>query len=136
MKKAILLIILLSTINAAFSQYTDISYATTKKEMNYSPGDYLKKGSNSILTGIALSAIGGGMIYYGLTSNSSSSRESNLDKSNTGSKDFFVYAGSGLAVVGVIMNIRGIVLIGKAGDKFNGVVLQPRTNGMSLVFKF
>ena len=56
-------------------------------------------------------------------------------------KTVFTALGAGLVAVGVILEIRGIVLIGRAGDAMNkerktALVLQPKVNGASLVLKF
>jgi len=140
MNRIIVIAIVMAMAIGAKAQYTDIVYP--KKDMPpKTPGTYLRQASNSFIGGFILSAVGSGCLA--LAANSSSEtvdRDTGKSYSND-NKVVFTALGAGLVTVGVILEIRGIVLIGRAGDALNkerktALVLQPKVNGASLVLKF
>lgn len=141
MNRIIIVMMLTFTAICANAQYTDIVYP--KKDVAYpkTPGTYLRQASNSFIGGFILTAVGGGCLAIGANSSSETvDRDTGKTYSND-NKTIFTALGAGLMAVGVILEIRGIVLIGRAGDAMNkerktALVLQPKANGASLVFKF
>lgn len=123
------------------AQYSDIVYP--KKEITglKTPGKYLRQASNSLIGGLLISAAGAGCLVLGAKESTSNSNNKNTGEyqGNDG-QQAFTYIGVGLIVTGAILQIRGIVLIGRAGDAMEAnktaLVLQPKINGASLVLNF
>lgn len=106
-------------------------------EFEYSGGTYLQKASGSIITGMLFQALGAGISYAGVKV-----YEADSDPNKKlSSVDPYYYAGGLLALAGVIFEVRGVILIGKAGKAFDAggksaLYVEPRNNGAALVLRF
>jgi len=108
-------------------------------EFEYSGGTYLQKSSGSFTTSLVLAFTGAFSAGYGtyLEGQTVKPNETKPD-----SKPYYL-AGGILGLASTVFYIRGIVLIGKAGEAFDAgnkgktaLYLQPRPNGASLVLRF
>lgn len=108
-------------------------------EFEYSGGTYLQKSSWSFTTSLVLAVTGGFSAGYGTYLDGQTVKP---NETKTDSKPYYL-AGGILGLASTVFYIRGIVLIGKAGEAFDAgnkgktaLYLQPRPNGAALVLRF
>ena len=110
-----------------------------KGQMPETGGYYLQKASGSFSTSLLLAFTGAFAAGYGsyLETQKLDPKETRAD-----SQPYYI-AGGILGLASTVFYIRGISLIGKAGEAFDAnekgntaLYLEPRTNGAALVLKF
>lgn len=132
-----------SKSNPYYKDSTSIAKEKQEKraagEFECSGGTYLQKSSGSFTTSLVLLFTGAFSAGYGtyLDGQTVKPYETKPD-----SKPYYI-AGGILGLASTVFYIRGIVLIGKAGEAFDAtskgktaLYLQPRPNGAALVLNF
>jgi len=114
--------------SAQFKTKTDDIYSITTKEGT--AGQCLVESSNSTLTGLALMTIGTA-VYIG-----------SFNQKDTDTKKVYQIFGGATTFIGAVLQIKGVILIGKAGKlmekerKLNELTYNISPTGIGLKLTF